>query len=180
MVVLKGITYTKSVCHLFPFLSSGCQIGRRGSFKRKMLVSWLQWLHQRSLLLSKCIPVFRLYILIPPQTSSAGLSSFRTLRCPQCPPPSKYPGTATSSWQQVEWDLLLLSAKMKVVEILGTEKASWFTSPLFFFLFFLGTYKPRIRCYDTHQLSLKFERCLDSDGKSEIPIFFYIVYDSLI
>uniref|UniRef100_A0A673CBE5 Nucleolar protein 10 n=1 Tax=Sphaeramia orbicularis TaxID=375764 RepID=A0A673CBE5_9TELE len=27
-----------------------------------------------------------------------------------------------------------------------------------------GTYKPRIRCYDTYQLSLKFERCLDSDG----------------
>uniref|UniRef100_A0A3B4DPK1 Nucleolar protein 10 n=1 Tax=Pygocentrus nattereri TaxID=42514 RepID=A0A3B4DPK1_PYGNA len=26
-----------------------------------------------------------------------------------------------------------------------------------------GTYKPRIRCYDVHQLSLKFERCLDSD-----------------
>ncbi|XP_043935240.1 nucleolar protein 10 [Protopterus annectens] len=26
-----------------------------------------------------------------------------------------------------------------------------------------GTYKPRVRCYDTHQLSLKFERCMDSD-----------------
>ncbi|XP_006012219.1 nucleolar protein 10 [Latimeria chalumnae] len=26
-----------------------------------------------------------------------------------------------------------------------------------------GTYKPRIRCYDTYQLSLKFERCLDAD-----------------
>uniref|UniRef100_A0A8B9JNM4 Nucleolar protein 10 n=1 Tax=Astyanax mexicanus TaxID=7994 RepID=A0A8B9JNM4_ASTMX len=26
-----------------------------------------------------------------------------------------------------------------------------------------GTYKPRIRCYDTYQLSLKFERCMDSD-----------------
>ncbi|KAG8445645.1 hypothetical protein GDO86_010431 [Hymenochirus boettgeri] len=26
-----------------------------------------------------------------------------------------------------------------------------------------GTYKPRLRCYDTYQLSLKFERCLDSD-----------------
>ncbi|XP_063080309.1 nucleolar protein 10, partial [Engraulis encrasicolus] len=26
-----------------------------------------------------------------------------------------------------------------------------------------GTYKPRVRCYDTTQLSLKFERCLDSD-----------------
>ena len=28
-----------------------------------------------------------------------------------------------------------------------------------------GTYKPRIRCYDTYHLSLKFERCLDSEGK---------------
>jgi len=27
----------------------------------------------------------------------------------------------------------------------------------------LGTYKPRVRCYDVHQLSMKFERGLDSD-----------------
>ncbi|OXB63066.1 hypothetical protein ASZ78_016788 [Callipepla squamata] len=27
----------------------------------------------------------------------------------------------------------------------------------------VGTYKPRIRCYDTYQLSQKFERCLDSE-----------------
>uniref|UniRef100_H3CIM1 Nucleolar protein 10 n=1 Tax=Tetraodon nigroviridis TaxID=99883 RepID=H3CIM1_TETNG len=33
------------------------------------------------------------------------------------------------------------------------------------FILATGTYKPRIRCYDTHQLSLKFERCLDSDVK---------------
>uniref|UniRef100_V9KAD6 Nucleolar protein 10-like protein n=1 Tax=Callorhinchus milii TaxID=7868 RepID=V9KAD6_CALMI len=26
-----------------------------------------------------------------------------------------------------------------------------------------GTYKPRIRCFDTYQLSMKFERCLDSE-----------------
>uniref|UniRef100_A0A3B5AXC4 Nucleolar protein 10 n=1 Tax=Stegastes partitus TaxID=144197 RepID=A0A3B5AXC4_9TELE len=31
------------------------------------------------------------------------------------------------------------------------------------FVLAAGTYKPRIRCYDTYQLSLKFERCLDSD-----------------
>ncbi|XP_046873038.1 nucleolar protein 10 [Hypomesus transpacificus] len=31
------------------------------------------------------------------------------------------------------------------------------------FILAAGTYKPRIRCYDTFQLSLKFERCLDSD-----------------
>ncbi|NWH28329.1 NOL10 protein, partial [Grus americana] len=27
----------------------------------------------------------------------------------------------------------------------------------------VGTYKPRIRCFDTYQLSQKFERCLDSE-----------------
>ncbi|XP_003375131.1 NUC153 domain protein [Trichinella spiralis] len=27
----------------------------------------------------------------------------------------------------------------------------------------VGTYKPRIRCYDVQQLSLKFERCVDSE-----------------
>ncbi|KAK7142886.1 hypothetical protein R3I94_012281 [Phoxinus phoxinus] len=31
------------------------------------------------------------------------------------------------------------------------------------FVLAAGTYKPRVRCYDTYQLSLKFERCLDSD-----------------
>ncbi|XP_061897734.1 nucleolar protein 10 [Entelurus aequoreus] len=31
------------------------------------------------------------------------------------------------------------------------------------FILAAGTYKPRFRCYDTYQLSLKFERCLDSD-----------------
>lgn len=35
------------------------------------------------------------------QTSSAGLSSSRTLRCPQCAPLSKCRGTVSSSWQQV-------------------------------------------------------------------------------
>jgi len=29
---------------------------------------------------------------------------------------------------------------------------------------FLGVYKPRVRCYETSQLSLKFERCFDSEG----------------
>ncbi|ROL44810.1 Nucleolar protein 10 [Anabarilius grahami] len=31
------------------------------------------------------------------------------------------------------------------------------------FILAAGTYKPRVRCYDTYQLSLKFERCLDSE-----------------
>uniref|UniRef100_A0A8C1QN38 Nucleolar protein 10 n=1 Tax=Cyprinus carpio TaxID=7962 RepID=A0A8C1QN38_CYPCA len=33
------------------------------------------------------------------------------------------------------------------------------------FILAAGTYKPRVRCYDTYQLSLKFERCLESDGE---------------
>lgn len=46
----------------------------------------------------------------------------------------------------------------------------WPSSAHIFFPWYLsGTYKPRIRCYDTYQLSLKFERCLDSDGKSADP-----------
>ncbi|KAK3596946.1 hypothetical protein CHS0354_002513 [Potamilus streckersoni] len=31
------------------------------------------------------------------------------------------------------------------------------------YIYVAGTYKPRIRCYDVHQMSLKFERGLDSD-----------------
>lgn len=27
-----------------------------------------------------------------------------------------------------------------------------------------GVYKPRVRCYDTTQLSMKFERCVSSEG----------------
>ena len=26
-----------------------------------------------------------------------------------------------------------------------------------------GVYKPRVRCYDVHQLSMKFERCFDAE-----------------
>ena len=28
-----------------------------------------------------------------------------------------------------------------------------------------GVYKPRIRCYDVKQLSMKFERCLDAESE---------------
>lgn len=31
------------------------------------------------------------------------------------------------------------------------------------YIYVAGTYKPRIRCYDVHQMSMKFERGLDSD-----------------
>ncbi|XP_015263264.1 PREDICTED: nucleolar protein 10 [Gekko japonicus] len=31
------------------------------------------------------------------------------------------------------------------------------------FVMAAGTYKPRVRCFDTYQLSMKFERCLDSE-----------------
>ena len=27
----------------------------------------------------------------------------------------------------------------------------------------LGSYKPRVRCYDVNELSLKFERCFDHE-----------------
>ncbi len=32
-----------------------------------------------------------------------------------------------------------------------------------FLLLFIGSYKPRVRCYDVHELSLKFERCFDNE-----------------
>ena len=32
-----------------------------------------------------------------------------------------------------------------------------------FCLIFKGTYKPRLRCYDVNQLSMKFERGLDAE-----------------
>lgn len=39
--------------------------------------------------------------IVPLQTSSAGLSSSRTLKCQLWPPPSKCPRMASSSWLQV-------------------------------------------------------------------------------
>ena len=97
------------------------------------------------------------------QTSSAGLSSSRTLRCPQCAPLSKSPGMVSSSWQQVKQSDSISPDQF------GTDhqEGSHFIFCLCFYLPFIsGTYKPRIRCYDTYQLSLKFERCVDSDSKS--------------
>ena len=40
-------------------------------------------------------------------------------------------------------------------------------------------YKPRVRCYDVNQLSMKFERCLDAEGRQEVKIgvtFFCDIY----
>jgi hypothetical protein len=31
------------------------------------------------------------------------------------------------------------------------------------FFYFTGIYKPRLRCYDLHNLGMKFERCLDAE-----------------
>ena len=41
------------------------------------------------------------------------------------------------------------------------------TSPDGHYLLAAGVYKPRIRCFDFSQLSMKFERCLDAEGKAE-------------
>lgn len=37
-----------------------------------------------------------------------------------------------------------------------------------------GVYKPRIRCYDTSELCMKFERCLDSESKLCAHSFYII------
>lgn len=31
------------------------------------------------------------------------------------------------------------------------------------YIFATGVYKPRVRCYDVHHLSMKFERCIDAE-----------------
>ncbi len=31
------------------------------------------------------------------------------------------------------------------------------------YIFAAGVYKPRVRCYDVNHLSMKFERCVDSE-----------------
>ena len=43
-----------------------------------------------------------------------------------------------------------------------------------YFNFLVGCYKPRVRCYDVSQMSMKFERCLDSDSEYFIDIKFSI------
>ena len=44
--------------------------------------------------------------------------------------------------------------------------------------FLLGVYKPRIRCYETSELCMKFERCLDSE--SMFSDVFYAIISGLI
>ena len=37
-------------------------------------------------------------------------------------------------------------------------------------IFACGTYKPRVRCYDVEQLSMKFERCVDAEIVRMLPL----------
>lgn len=84
------------------------------------------------------------------------------------------PTVSTSIKVSRDGNFILATGQLRCVSSLSGRKIQLIHVFFIFCVFFnLGTYKPRIRCYDTHQLSLKFERCLDSDGKSEIPIFFY-------
>lgn len=39
----------------------------------------------------------------------------------------------------------------------------------------LGVYKPRVRCYETSELCMKFERCLDSESKCKF--FDFLLYE---
>lgn len=50
-------------------------------------------------------------------------------------------------------------------------------------IFATGVYKPRVRCFDTKELSMKFERCFDSevinfqilsDDYSKVNFIFYL------
>ena len=40
-----------------------------------------------------------------------------------------------------------------------------FMNTLSFNFFLIGVYKPRVRCYETSELCMKFERCLDSESE---------------
>ena len=47
------------------------------------------------------------------------------------------------------------------------------------YIFAAGVYKPRVRCYDTSQLSMKFERCIDNEGNFKNflgAIFYYHIW----
>ena len=46
------------------------------------------------------------------------------------------------------------------------------------YIFTAGVYKPRICCYDTSQLSMKFERCVDNEGT--INDYYYICYSIMM
>lgn len=70
---------------------------------------------------------------------------------------------AAGKWSPRRFFVLHSKMWRPKAQLVTEQKGSRFTV---YSLFLQGTYKPRIRCYDTYQLSLKFERCLDSDGKS--------------
>jgi ribosome biogenesis protein ENP2 len=56
------------------------------------------------------------------------------------------------------------------------------------YIFVGGTYKPRLRCYDVHEMSMKFERCVDaeiikmlvlSDGYEKVGVQVAYVYTAV-
>ena len=102
----NAVTFSRlcSKCSCLCFFCSGCRIGRKGSSKRKMLVSWRHhrlWFFSSNMFGTVLTSLFFCFT----QTSNAELSSSRTLRCLQCAPPSKCPGMVSSSWQRVRRDL---------------------------------------------------------------------------
>lgn len=149
---------------------SGCLIGRKGNYKKEMSVSW-QLHYQRMVEFSpKCLGLFYIFFPLLFQTFSVELSSSRTLRCPQYARPSKYRGMDNSFWQQVksQWSYRKPMVGWFFLCVLSQKR--WSIS-----IFISGTYKPTVRCYDTYQLSLKFERCMDSDGKwVNSPFFIFL------
>lgn len=57
------------------------------------------------------------------------------------------------------------------------------------FVFATGIYKPRLKCFDVNQLSMKFERCFDSevvtfealsDDYSKVSNINYLLFDFTI
>ena len=48
------------------------------------------------------------------------------------------------------------------------------------YIFTAGVYKPRICCYDTSQLSMKFERCVDNEGTMNNYYLYLLEYMILV
>ena len=44
-----------------------------------------------------------------------------------------------------------------------TYKLNYWSQAVQLITYFVGIYKPRLKCYDLHNLGIKFERCLDAE-----------------
>ena len=98
------------------------------------------------------------------KTCSRGVRFGNVIRC-KLTPGCECQGPRVSFYNK----LLLMLAYVHSIHDFGPRLpvclASFGLEYFFLCLFCEGVYKPRVRCYDVNQLSMKFERCMDSEGK---------------